>query len=463
MLILLKNLSKRILPLAALFFLAQGCTKFLEPEYRTQVGLKDVFANDANLEIALTGLYTNLIHENSGFSGAITRMSGFSASELRYAFNDGIIEQFINHDVQPNNSQILQYWNAIYKDIYNSNSIIEGCEASTGLTPGFKKQAIGEAKFIRAFSHFYLINLFGDVPLITVTNKDVTGLMPRTPVAEVYQQIVADLKDAYNILAPDYSFVGGKRIRVNKWAAAALLARVYLFMKDYVNAESLASDVIANNALYQLDTNLDNVFKKNNGESILQMERAFNNTGEGDSFLFYFKVLGFADNIMTDDLVGSFESNDERTSKWMAFALFGYIPYKYKSPDTNEENYVFLRLAEQYLIRAEARVQQNKFSEAQTDINTLRTRSGLAEINNMIDKSSSMIAIENEKRHEFFCEWGHRWFDLKRWPSLRSNGKSRADDILGAINPEWESTDQLYPIPEDAIFKNPNLTQNPGY
>jgi hypothetical protein len=74
-----------------------------------------------------------------------------------------------------------------------------------------------------------------------------------------------------------------------------------------------------------------------------------------------------------------------------------------------------------------------------------------------------MAAIENERRHELFCEWGHRWFDLKRWPSLTTPGKTRADDVLGALKTTWKSSAVLYPIPLSAITNNPNLTQNAGY
>jgi hypothetical protein len=126
-------------------------------------------------------------------------------------------------------------------------------------------------------------------------------------------------------------------------------------------------------------------------------------------------------------------------------------------------DYLVLRVAEQYLIRAEAKAQQNNFSGAQADVNVIRNRAGLPNLTTMVDNTTAMMAIEKERRTELFCEWGHRWFDLKRWSSLTNTGKTRADDVLGALKITWKSTSVIYPIPQSARDNNPNLTQNTGY
>ena len=124
---------------------------------------------------------------------------------------------------------------------------------------------------------------------------------------------------------------------------------------------------------------------------------------------------------------------------------------------------MLLRFAEQYLIRAEARAQLNNLGGAQADINMIRTRAGLSGTTAM-DQASLLAAIEMERGRELFCEWGHRWFDLKRLPSLITpDTKSRADDVLGALKSTWKSTAVIYPIPYDARNNNPQLTQNAGY
>ena len=126
-----------------------------------------------------------------------------------------------------------------------------------------------------------------------------------------------------------------------------------------------------------------------------------------------------------------------------------------KTSPVISEYYIILRYSEQLLIRAEARAQLGKIREAQNDINLVRVRAGL---NNTLAFTTIDLlhAIEQEKRTEFFCEWGHRWFDLKRW--------GKADVTLGMEKGNnWQSTDVLYPIPLLEIQRNGALTQNPGY
>jgi len=132
-------------------------------------------------------------------------------------------------------------------------------------------------------------------------------------------------------------------------------------------------------------------------------------------------------------------------------------PYKYKSltSGANAEYYTVLRLAEQYLIRAEARAQQNNIGGAQSDVSIIRNRAGLANTT-ANTQAALLLAIEQERWVELNCEWGHRWFDLKR--------TNRVNTVIGALKPAtWKSTAALYPIPSAEIGKNANLLQNPGY
>jgi hypothetical protein len=163
-------------------------------------------------------------------------------------------------------------------------------------------------------------------------------------------------------------------------------------------------------------------------------------------------------------LLNGFESGDERKNAWIKSTTINGItynfPYKYKVRTTaagapKAEYNMVLRLGEQYLIRAEARARQGNIPGAQSDLNAIRARAGL--LNTPAgDKASLLLAIENERRVELFSEWGHRWFDLKR--------TGRANSILVVEkSPNWQSTDALYPIPQNEIATNPLLTQNAGY
>jgi hypothetical protein len=298
------------------------------------------------------------------------------------------------------------------------------------------------------------------VPLVTTTDYTINGSLPRTESAMVYDQIVSDLTAAKDLLPVDYSAYNDERVRPNKYAAMALLARTYLFRGDYVKAEQEATAVINNTGLYGLINNPDSVFLKNNKEAIWQLLPVIPGYNTHDGFNFILTALP-ANGALSDNLVNSFEAGDKRKVSWVkSFSNTGatyYFPYKYKIKTGSglTEYSMILRLAEQFLIRAEARAQQNNVLGSQSDINTIRARAGLA-LTNAMDKTGLLMAIEHERQTELFTEWGHRWFDLKR--------TGRADAVLSPIkSPNWQATDIFYPIPQTEINNDPNLTQNAGY
>ena len=163
---------------------------------------------------------------------------------------------------------------------------------------------------------------------------------------------------------------------------------------------------------------------------------------------------------MSNQGVDAFESGDQRRDQWIGEVNDGsqtyYFPFKYKIQFafTPEEYVVGLRLAEQYLIRAEARAKQGDLIGAQSDLNVIRGRAGLPN-STANNQASLLLAIEQERKVELFTEWGHRWMDLKR--------TQRIDEILSTLKSNWQVTSALYPIPELDITNNPNITQNPGY
>jgi hypothetical protein len=123
------------------------------------------------------------------------------------------------------------------------------------------------------------------------------------------------------------------------------------------------------------------------------------------------------------------------------------------------------RLAEQYLIRAEAKAQLGNITgvnSAASDLDTIRSRAGLS-VTTATTREEMLKAIEKERVCEFFTEWGHRWLDLKRSESFITAGNTRADDLLKVLKVNWQSTDMLYPIPQEEMRQNPASTQNPGY
>jgi hypothetical protein len=332
---------------------------------------------------------------------------------------------------------------------------------------------LGEAKFMRAFFYFYLVNMYGDVPLVITSNYKVNANMPRTSTQDVYKQIISDLMDAQNLLSSNYldgnlqKYAGSpEKVRPTKWAATALLARVYLYTSDYANAEAQATAVINQNPLFSLSP-LNSAFLKNSSEAILQLQVVYSSGHTDDADMFII-TTGFSNSRpvrLSDTLMNSFEATDARKipGNWVnTVTLSGityYYPYKYKSKTNGLAEYeMLLRLGEQYLIRAEARAHLNNIGGAQTDLNTIRNRAGLG-ATTANDQASLLIAILHERQVELFSEWGHRWFDLKR----TNNVNSLMTVITSRKGGTWISNSQLYPIPYYDLSEDPSLTQNSGY
>lgn len=453
-----------IITLSAFCLLAGACKKYVDiPLPQNKLVADLVFANDKTADAAMAGLYSEMNAYNSQFANLIANfMPAFSADEFHYAFSFGSYDEFKNNSLSPSNTYVNRFWEPVYSYIYHSNAILEGLDRSDNLSASLKDQIRGEALFMRAFCYFYLVNYFGDVPLITTTDIRVNNTMPRTPKAEVWDAIINDLKNAQQLL-PD-AYPGGERTRANKAVATALLARSYLYTEQWDKAETEAGKIIGN-SMYKLLADLSQVFLKNSQEAIWQLQSVNTstsgvNTWEGFGLVPVVaggRAYYVTDNTFTDE----FETGDQRLTNWVgSFVLSGvtyHYPYKYKvrTGSPVKEYSMVLRVAEQYLIRAEARAQQNKLSESLADVDSIRVRAGLDPLPNNLGKEDILLAIEKERRIELFAEWGHRWLDLKR--------TGRALAVLGPKKPDLTEDDLLYPIPKAAMNTNPNLVQNQGY
>ncbi|MBN9383744.1 MAG: RagB/SusD family nutrient uptake outer membrane protein [Chitinophagaceae bacterium] len=485
---------KSILP--AIVSLAIGlsqlsCRKMVTvPNPVLSITTNAVFTTDAQASSAMAGIYTQLVNGSLSFSnGYLTILGGMSADELYYyGVGDAQIKAFSPNQLLSTNSYSYIIWTSAYKAIYGANAVIEGIVASTstGLTDSVRKELTAEAKFIRAFAYFYLTSLFGDVPLAMTVDFNKTRYMPRTPAKDVYQQILTDLKDAQSVLPPDYSVAGApdyERVIPNKWAATALLARVYLYMGDYTNAANQATAVINNTSLYSLATDPAKVFLTNSREAIWQLKQGtavspyWNATLEGFALIPYPKLTGRAFYCMTDQLLNAFEPGDLRRSAWVdstnntpyggASAGLTFYPFKYKIGSYNAINgapsteyYMALRLAEIYLIRAEAEANGAAGGSAAAigDLKLIRNRAGLGDLPSSLTPAEVVAAVAHERQVELFAEWGHRWLDLNR--------TGQAHNVLSGIpgKQPWAGDYQLlYPIPSAEIQSDHFLTQNTGY
>jgi len=450
-----------LLGLMSFVFGLGSCKKFVEvPPSPTVLQSSSVYSNDITANAALAGLYSNIMALNS-LNGNITLYGSLLSDDIHTALPNATYDAFGANAVAAGNNENNVVWTQLYGFIYQANNIIENVQNNSAITSGTARTLTGESKFIRALTYFYLVNLYGDVPLVLSTDYAATAKQPRATSTKVYDQIVQDLKDAQTLLGNAYLGTGG-RVRANHYAASALLARVYLFQKKWAEAETAASEVIGS-GVYSLDTDLNHIFSTSSNEAIFEFQptAGFFNTNDGFNFG-TFSSSSVPKFILTNSLLNAFETGDQRLPDWTqtnTASGTNYIhPYKYKvfvGGPPYKEYYVVLRLAEMYLIRAEARAQQGAdLPGALADLNMVRTRAGLT-VSAASGQTDILAAIARENRVEFFAEWAHRWLDLKRTGMI--------DNVLGAEKPNWSSQKALLPVPLQQLQLNPNLAQNPGY
>ncbi|HEY4289245.1 MAG TPA: RagB/SusD family nutrient uptake outer membrane protein [Puia sp.] len=488
------------IPLLLLLAFA-GCKKFVDiAPPQSSITTSQIFATDAQGASAMAGIYSQMMSNNGASTwsnGTLALDAGLSSDEI--AGFQGALSSGVTPFEKGTLSSVDgladgSFWTPIYKIVGNVNSIIDGVNASTTLTDSARKELLGEAKFIRAFCYFYLTNLYGDVPLPLSSDFNKTALLPRTVQGDVYKQIIQDLTDAQAALPDNYLAGRGERIYPTRFAATAMLARAYLYIQDWKDADAQASSLVANNQ-FSLPSDLTQVFLKNSSESIWQLQP--NTTVSpygpydyknftpiliwkqvvppGDSSLFDPSIYPDYSSLVTPlyylnkTINAEFERGDRRKDAWTGFTPTPhYAPYtgdtlfyplKYinvRSGQPATQYYMVLRLAEQYLIRAEAKAEEGDLPGAAADLNVIRARAGLPPTT-ASGQADLLAAILKERRMELFAEWGHRFLDLKR--------TGQANAVIGAlpIKQPWHGYELLYPISQYDLQTDPNLTQNSGY
>ncbi|NML41053.1 RagB/SusD family nutrient uptake outer membrane protein [Chitinophaga sp. G-6-1-13] len=452
-----------------------SCRKLVEiGPPTTQVGLDQAFASEATATSAVLGIYNTSAIRDLLFP--LSEMPGLSANELQNNVSSPSFDEFKTNSITVTNSVASTLWAYSYTTVAQANAMMEGVNRSTALSTAVKNQLLGETKVWRAFVYGYLVNMFSDVPLPLKDDPLGNATLARAGASQVWTQIITDLTEAQGLLTDAYPST--LRTRINRQTANALLARAYLYQKDWAKAEAAANAVI-NSGIYSLNKDLNTTFSNTSNEVIWQLATltgistyTTNRDANGGS---YAAAPGTIPAVtLTDTLYNSLEAGDKRKTSWVVATDIGGQNYKvitkYKmrvlatgATMGNEFN-VMLRLAEQYLIRAEARAQLGNLAGAIADVNAIRDKAGLPGLDNSITQANLLLAIEKERKAELFGEWGHRWFDLKRTPAISGGGKTRADEVIGGMRPgTWTSTDVLYPIPDAQRVSNPALTQNPGY
>ena len=489
----MKNKSTQFINLALLTccLIFSGCDKFLNVDPPYTQDAENYFQSPEDYEQALVGAYDLL--QGSFMSVWISEIASNNTIAGGESVNDtqGLhqIDEMTHGGV---NSELRSLFRWNYAGITRCNFIMENKD---NIEFSGKDKILAEAKFLRAFYYFELVKFFGDVPLIIderIGAQEATEIA-RSPVSEVYAQIEQDLLDASSVL-DQISLVKGK---ATKGAAMALLGKVFLYQKKYIEAANKLDEVI-NSGVYSLISDYSALFSvanENNSETVFDVEYSGaegggygclicleGNAGPGFQGIRQYNGPIYGDgnsyNLPTQNLYDAFDPTDPRRDMTIldidafiaeqanpesitygigAGGHTGYYNNKYIKrqnelglPDndlTSPVNYRVIRYADVLLMAAEAHFQNGNISEAQNKIELVRNRAGVASTTvNSIDD------IFNERRYELACE-GHWFFDLVRW------GKAES-----AIDGFQTGTHELFPIPTLEIdLAGGNWSQNNGY
>ncbi len=488
----MKNKYK-ILFLALFAIAISSCDKFLDLKPVSQgIAVENTSADSVlyktadAAEAALAGVYSDL--RNEYFELDIF-VNGDAQSDDAYAGADNPANfQIDDYDIDASNANVSRDWNYLYSTIGKANTVIDNVNAVTDpiLTADRKRAIIAEASYLRAYMYFQLVQLWGDVPLVlhvvtTISAENIEEIYPllfpeRRPKEEVYAQIIKDLETAL----ADVKVTAVNKTYVTKGAVNAMLAKVYATQEphDWGKVLQYCNDVIAGpySLLAKYDFLWDNAHE-NSAEAIFEINYD-GTSSSGNWGASMFKGLDWKKfNIPSNDLVAAFDAEGDTIRKKSSI-LFQSVVGKWTDkhyPQANypfvnkyriisspsPQNYIFIRLADILLLKAEALNETGDLAGAKELVNRIRTRVSLP--NTPANSQADMrLAIEKERRLELAFE-GHRWFDLKR--------TGRAIEVInsvtnfGGVAQKYNLTTNglIWPIPQKELDKNKTLVQNPGY
>ena len=451
---------KKIIYISALMTLFLGSCEVLDVEPYHSIPAHEAITNAAQVESAIIGCYDAL--QSGGYYGLNYMIFGdLPADNLTHVGVTVTWLQFDNNAILAENGLVEGTWAAIYRVLSRVNNAIYYIPLIEGdkMTENAKNMALAELRFLRALAHYDLMRLFGPIPLrMQAVGSDEQSLNPaRSSVEEVLLSINTDLDFAIQFLSP--SVVKG---RASLPAAQALKARValhqYYLTSNTVfltTAIDMATVVIDHPSLMLVPdyATLFNVEVDGNSESIFHVAYNEQDRNLTARYFAHTSVEGRYEFAPTSIYLNAFEEDDQRRD--ISVRMAGNAPYAMKFNDVSSgtDPVYVLRLAEMYLIRAEAAIiLQREVSDILDDINSIRTRAGLLPTN-ISSYNSLRLEVESQRQKEFAFE-GHRWFDLVR--------TDRAVDVL----PRVTNRDQyLFPIPQAELIANNNsgMYQNDGY
>ncbi len=424
----------------------------VDPPYDT-IPTEDAITDKRGLEAAINGVYDGMQ------SGAIVLdyvvIADLAADNLEAVGSKIDYITINNNDPFSTNIYVEAVWNAHYDVINRANTVLANLDLITGLTDAEVDKFEAEMRTIRAICYFNLVRMYGAVP---IRDEPVAGaseediFIGRSPESEVYDFIMSDLTISEELIRGTGR---GGSVTVDEPTILALLARVSLYQEDWLAAETYARLVIEEFG-YSLEENYATVFDESAASNEIIFQIDFVNDDDVNIIARWLLASGRYEAAATEEVFNLYGNEDNRASISVGNAGGDLFCNKYTGLQNDDDNLIITRLAEMYLIAAEAINEQgyNNNSKAFDFINELRQRAGLGDFTNLNTPNQQALrsAIALERRKELAFE-GHRWFDL-----IRTN---QAQNTLGINNPNK----LVFPIPQSEIDTNqhPDMTQNADY
>ena len=485
------KLKYNLIAIALLGFSFSSCSDFLEQNPQTDLSENDFYKTADDSLSAVNGAYSSL--QEGDIYGNWYVFGEIPSDNTRNQLSGSVTTQneFDQFYIDTQNSMIANFWKAAYKVINRTNTVlgrIDGIEINTELANRYKL----ECKFIRALMYFNLVRVYGDVPLVLkeISISESYDIL-REPKENVYNQIIADLKEAQDL---PVSYSTAEDGRATQGAAKALLANVYMTLHKYAEAETILAEII-NSGRYSLlentpgSLNIDgykNVFSPvnhNSKEGIFEIQFLKGGYGEGSNYANNFAPENSGTNVVAVggtggnnipemDIYNAYEEGDLRRDFSMSLGYYDnrknnewvesryvckFMDVPYQNNDASN-NYPVIRYADVILMYAEALNQNGKTAEACKYLNMTRRRGFGYQTTETspvdlqtTDKAQFALMVEQERRVELAFE-NHRWFDLIR--------TGRAVEVMRSKGFSLNETNLICPIPQKQIDVNPKLTQN---
>lgn len=499
--------------LLATMVFGSGCKKFLEETDPSNLTPETYYTIPEHAEAALAAAYaqTRFIGSGAGiFVANFSMLEVVTGTARTETGQNSDLNNLIGLQYNGDNLLVRNWWNGLYSVIAQTNLVLEKVPSITPMDETRKAQILAEARFLRAWAYFYLVRLYGDVPLITKpqTTASEDFLPTRRPTEEGYALIVDDLKQAEAAGLPWQDASG----RASRAAVKSLLSKVYLTMAGfplnkgaeyYRLAADAAKDVIDNAGitLFASYADLHSLAQENKGEHIFEIQYLASVAGNPMQQLLlpnFKNVSAYSDEVgstvPTSQFYNSYEPNDLRAKDREGFFYTSYYdggsgalknlnaPYIFKHFDVvangtagtngttqSDLNWPQIRYADVLLVYAEAqnRADGSPNAQAYEALNSIRRRAQIPVLSGL-SQTAFEEAVWRERWHEL-CYEGITWFDMVRLRKAYNEATNGFDEFVGHKFPDnpnivLQEKHLLFPLPTAEMRNNPNLTpQNPGY